>query len=88
MLTARDGVGDTVAGGAHDYMPKPFRFEELLVRGECAAEETVLTVADTAFSRGRVPRRKRERTPWRGRSAPCSVESCRCIGTMSAGVSG
>lgn len=35
MLTARDGVGDTVRGlegGADDYLTKPFRFEELLAR--------------------------------------------------------
>ena len=35
ILTARDGVGDTVAGlegGADDYLSKPFRFEELLAR--------------------------------------------------------
>lgn len=35
ILTARDGVEDTVAGlegGADDYLTKPFRFEELLAR--------------------------------------------------------
>lgn len=35
VLTARDGLDDTVAGlegGADDYITKPFRFEELLAR--------------------------------------------------------
>lgn len=52
VLTARDSVQDTVAGlegGADDYMPKPFRFEELLARvrlrlsSHRPAELTVLT---------------------------------------------
>jgi DNA-binding response OmpR family regulator len=51
ILSARDGVEDTVAGlerGADDYMTKPFRFEELLarirlrLRDESTAETTVL----------------------------------------------
>jgi DNA-binding response OmpR family regulator len=55
MLTARDGVADTVAGlegGADDYVTKPFRFEELLarvrarLREERAPVETELAVAD------------------------------------------
>jgi two-component system, OmpR family, copper resistance phosphate regulon response regulator CusR len=52
MLTARDGVDDTVAGlegGADDYVTKPFVFDELLarvrvrMRGGAAADPTVLS---------------------------------------------
>jgi len=59
VLTARDGVRDTVAaleGGADDYMSKPFRFEELLARvrlrlrpDRAAAEPTVLRSGDLAL---------------------------------------
>jgi two-component system, OmpR family, copper resistance phosphate regulon response regulator CusR len=58
ILTARDSVSDTVAaleGGADDYVPKPFRFEELLarvrlrLRDDRAPEPTVLTCGDVAL---------------------------------------
>jgi two-component system, OmpR family, copper resistance phosphate regulon response regulator CusR len=58
VLTARDSVRDTVAGlegGADDYIPKPFRFEELLarvrvrLRGERSAEATLLRAGDLAL---------------------------------------
>lgn len=64
VLTARDSVGDTVAGlegGANDYMTKPFRFEELLARVRVRLREasaavtgagpsTVLTVGDITLN--------------------------------------
>ena len=58
ILTARDSARDTVAGlegGADDYVAKPFRFDELLarvrlrLRGERAAEPTVLRVGDACL---------------------------------------
>ncbi len=58
ILTARDSVADTVAGlegGADDYVPKPFRFEELLarirlrVRTERGPEVTVLQHGDLSL---------------------------------------
>jgi two-component system copper resistance phosphate regulon response regulator CusR len=58
ILTARDSVEDTVAGlegGADDYVPKPFRFEELLarirarLREDRAPEPTVLRVGEAVL---------------------------------------
>jgi two-component system copper resistance phosphate regulon response regulator CusR len=58
ILTARDSVSDTVyglEGGADDYVPKPFRFEELLarvrarLREDRTPEATVLRVGDAAL---------------------------------------
>jgi two-component system, OmpR family, response regulator QseB len=61
ILTARDDIQDKVAGfegGADDYLTKPFRFEELLVRikarlrnnsGTQAKEETALKAGDVVL---------------------------------------
>ncbi|NHC46671.1 response regulator transcription factor [Motilibacter aurantiacus] len=58
FLTARDSVADTVAGlegGADDYVPKPFRFEELLarirlrLRAGGTTEVTVLRAGDVSL---------------------------------------
>lgn len=58
ILTARDGVDDTVAGlegGANDYMRKPFVFDELLarvrlrLRPESTPELTVLRVGELSL---------------------------------------
>lgn len=47
VLTARDSVRDTVSaleGGADDYMPKPFRFAELLARIRLRLRQTTAMV--------------------------------------------
>ncbi|MEM6435615.1 MAG: response regulator transcription factor [Cyanobacteria bacterium P01_D01_bin.115] len=52
ILTARDDIQDKVSGferGADDYMTKPFRFEELLVRVR-ARLRTVVTAANESQS--------------------------------------
>lgn len=60
MLTARTAVDDTVAGldgGANDYLPKPFKFDELVARIRLrlresrhqAVAETVLRHGDLAL---------------------------------------
>jgi two-component system copper resistance phosphate regulon response regulator CusR len=58
ILTARDTVGDTVAGlegGADDYVTKPFRFDELLarirvrLRDDRGPEETLLQSGDASL---------------------------------------
>lgn len=60
MLTARTSVNDTVTGldsGANDYLPKPFKFDELMARirlrlresGQQSVAETVLHHGDIAL---------------------------------------
>ena len=61
MLTARDAVGDRVAGldaGADDYLVKPFALEELLARVRAlmrrarrAASTTTLSFGDLSLDR-------------------------------------
>jgi two-component system OmpR family response regulator len=71
MLTARDAVGDRVAGldsGADDYVIKPFSFEELLARIRALARRdagprpTVLEVGDLRLDPAR-------HAAWRGAEA-------------------
>ncbi|MCP9955240.1 MULTISPECIES: response regulator transcription factor [Actinomadura] len=75
ILTARDGVADTVAGlegGADDYIAKPFAFAELLarvrlrLRADGAREPTLLRVGDLVLDlrtrRAHVPGRTVELT--------------------------
>ena len=55
MVTARDTVGDTVAGlegGANDYIAKPFRFEELLARVNLRVRESGIPVGTTELRCG------------------------------------
>src|SRR3954452_17022663 len=51
MLTARDLVGDRVAGldaGAYDYLIKPFALQELLARLRALLRRSILATSATA----------------------------------------
>jgi len=54
MLTARSSTRDTVEGldaGANDYVPKPFKFDELLARVRSRLRENVHTGSITVIHR-------------------------------------
>jgi two-component system copper resistance phosphate regulon response regulator CusR len=55
ILTARDGIDDTVTGlehGADDYVTKPFRFAELLARIRARLRDAGTTEATTLVASG------------------------------------
>ena len=68
MLTSRDAVEDVVRGldaGADDYLPKPFRFDELLARIRAlhrrgGAERLEVLRYGAGCSRPPAPRRHRQ----------------------------
>lgn len=55
VLTARDDGADTVAGfesGANDYVTKPFRFDELLVRVRARMQDAMTGPIEVTLSAG------------------------------------
>jgi two-component system OmpR family response regulator len=68
MLTARDAVGDRVAGldgGADDYMTKPFAFDELLARLRALARRGAVE-RPTVLAVGTLRLDPAARRVWRG----------------------
>lgn len=64
MLTARDGIGDRVAGldaGADDYLTKPFHFDELLARVRALTRRRALPLLDERVECGELTLNTRTR---------------------------
>ncbi len=82
MLTARDAVGDRIAGldsGADDYLVKPFAFGELLariralLRRDSAAKEGVLRVSELTLEPAA------QRVQWAGRPVDLTAREYRVL---------
>jgi DNA-binding response OmpR family regulator len=82
MLTARDAVGDRIAGldaGADDYLVKPFAFGELLarvralLRRDSAAREGVLRVSQLTLEPAA------QRVQWAGRAVDLTAREYRVL---------
>jgi DNA-binding response OmpR family regulator len=82
MLTARDAVGDRIAGldsGADDYLVKPFAFGELLarvralLRRDSAAREGVLRVSELTLEPAA------QRVQWAGRTVDLTAREYRVL---------
>ena len=82
MLTARDAVGDRIAGldaGADDYLVKPFAFGELLarvralLRRDSAAREGILRVSELTLEPAA------QRVQWAGRPVDLTAREYRVL---------
>ena len=82
MLTARDAVGDRIAGldvGADDYLVKPFAFGELLarvralLRRDSVAKEGVLRVSELTLEPAA------QRVQWAGRPVDLTAREYRVL---------
>ena len=74
LLTARQGVGDRVAGldaGADDYLPKPFHASELLARSRVGRRRIARGMRSRPVACGSTA----PSAPWRARETPKPLSS-------------